>query len=163
MTQSNASERDDIASLKRLLVAERAVRFEAEAKATLAIAQVSGAEASIAHLKLAIEKMRSELYGSRSGRGHKLLEQMEFELEDIIATAAQDEEAAEMAAICAGLSIQAHQRRRSGQRPFPDHLPRERIIIPGRVEDIGGPVGYADFIKAIANPKHESHAEALDC
>ena len=132
MTPPNASEPDDIESLKRLLVAERAARFEAEAKAALATAQVSGAEAVIAHLKLAIEKMRRELYGSRSERGHKLLDQMEFELEDLEATAAEDKAAAEIAAMRAGLStlIPAH-RRRSGRRPFPDHLPRERVIIPG--------------------------------
>ncbi len=133
MTPSDASEPDDIESLRRLLVTERAARFEAEAKAAFAIAQVSGAEAVIAHLKLAIEKMRRELFGSRSERGHKLLDQMEFELEDLEATAAQDEAAAEMAAMRAGLPtlIPAHQRRRSGRRPFPDHLPRERVIIPG--------------------------------
>ena len=86
----------------------------------------------IAHLKLAIEKMRRALFGSRSERGHKLLEQMEFELEDLEATAAQDEAAAEMAAMRAGSTlIPAHRRRRSGRRPFPDHLPRERVIIPG--------------------------------
>ena len=133
MTPTDASEPDDLESLKRLLVVERAARFAAEAKAAFATAQVSGAEALIAHLKLAIEKMRRELFGSRSERGHKLLDQMEFELEDLEATAAQDEAAAEMAAMRAGLStlVPAHQRRRSGRRPFPDHLPRERIIIPG--------------------------------
>lgn len=133
MTPSDASDPDDIESLKRLLVTERAARFEAEAKAAFATAQVSGAEAIIAHLKLAIEKMRRELFGSRSERGHKLLDQMEFELEDLEATAAQDEAAAEMAAMRAGLLtlIPAHQRRRSGRRPFPDQLPRERVIIPG--------------------------------
>ena len=127
MTPPNASEPNDIESLRRLLVAERAARFEAEAKAALATAQMSGAEAVIAHLKLAIEKMRRELYGSRSERGHKLLDQMEFELEDLEATAAEDEAAAEIAAMRAGLStlIPAH-RRRSGRRPFPDHLPREK-------------------------------------
>ena len=132
MTPSDANDPDDLESLKRLLVAERAARFEAEAKAALATAQVSGAEAVIAHLKLAIEKMRRELYGSRSERGHKLLDQMEFELEDLEASAAEDEAAAEMAAMRAGLStpIPAH-RRPSGRRPFPDHLPRERVIIPG--------------------------------
>ncbi len=132
MTPSDAREPDDIESLKRLLVAERAARFDAEAKAALATAQASGAEAVIAHLKLAIEKMRRELYGSRSERGHKLLDQMEFELEDLEATAAEDEAAAEMAAMRAALStlIPTH-RRRSGRRPFPDHLPRERVIIPG--------------------------------
>jgi len=46
----------------------------------------SSTEALIAHLKLAIEKMRRELYGSRFERGRKLvdqqiLDQMELELE----------------------------------------------------------------------------------
>ena len=131
MTPSNVSDPDDLESLKRLLVIERAARFEAEAKAALAIAQVSGAEAMIAHLKLAIEKMRRELFGSRSERGHKLLDQMEFELEDLEATAAQDEAAAEMAATRADISLVSAHRRRSGRRPFPDHLPRERVVIPG--------------------------------
>ena len=38
-----------------------------------------------------------------------------------------------MAALRAGLPklIPGHQRRRSGRRPFPDHLPRDRIMIPG--------------------------------
>jgi hypothetical protein len=28
-------------------------------------------------------------------------------------------------------------------------------------EDVGGPWGYAEFLKAIADPKHESHAEMI--
>ncbi len=72
MMLMDASELDDLESLKQLLVIERAARFAAEAKAALATAQVSGAEATIAHLKLTIEKMRRELFGSRSERGHKL-------------------------------------------------------------------------------------------
>jgi transposase len=100
---------DDLGSLKRLLAAEHAARVDAEAKAASAeaaaaraTANVSGAEALIAHLKFAIEKMRRELYGSRSERGRKLvdqqvLDQMELELEDLEAAAAEDELAAEMA------------------------------------------------------------------
>jgi transposase len=75
---------NDLESLKRLLAMERAARIDAEAKAASAEAaaaraatNVSSAEALIAHLKLAIEKMRRELYGSRSERGRKLLDQME--------------------------------------------------------------------------------------
>ena len=70
---------DDLESLKRLLAIERAARIDAETKAASAeaaaaraAANVSSAEALIAHLKLAIEKMRRELYGSRSERGRKL-------------------------------------------------------------------------------------------
>jgi transposase len=65
--------RDDLESLKRLLAAERMARIDAEAKAAnveaaaaRAVANVSSAEAPITHLKLAIEKMRRELYGSHS-------------------------------------------------------------------------------------------------
>jgi transposase len=86
---------NDLESLKRLLAMERAARIDAEAKAASAEAaaaraatNVSSAEALIAHLKLAIEKMRRELYGSRSERGRKLLDQMELELEDLETTAA---------------------------------------------------------------------------
>lgn len=95
---------DDLESLKRLLALERAARIDAQAKAARAeaaaaraAANVSSAEALIAHLKLAIEKMRRELYGSRSERGRKLLDQMELELEDLEVTAAEDKIAADAA------------------------------------------------------------------
>ena len=102
------------------------------------MANVSSAEALIAHLKLAIEKMRRELYGSRSERGRKLVEsevldQMEFELEDLEAAAAEDEIAAEMAAARTGgetTLVPAHARRKPVRKPFSDHLPRERVIVP---------------------------------
>lgn len=132
---------DDLESLKRLLAMERAARIDAEAKAASAeaasaraAANVSSAEALIAHLKLAIEKMRRELYGSRSERGRKLLDQMERELEELEATAAEDEIAAKMAAAKAGGAatlIQAHARRKPVRKPFPDHRPRERAVVPG--------------------------------
>ena len=40
------------------------------------------AEALIAHLRLAIEKMRRELYGQRDKRKARLLDRMVFELEE---------------------------------------------------------------------------------
>jgi transposase len=129
---------DDLESLKRLLAAERMARIDAEAKAAnaeaaaaRALANVSSAEALITHLKLAIEKLRRELYGSHSERGRKLLDQMELELEDLEATAAEDEIAAEKATAKTGDAatlISAHTRRKPTRKPFPDHLPRERVI-----------------------------------
>ena len=94
---------------------ERAARIDAEAKATSAAANVSSAEALIAHLKLAIEKMRRELYGSRSEHGRKLLDQMELELEDVEAAAAEDEIAAKMGAIVSVLPANI-QDRDAGER-----------------------------------------------
>ena len=70
-------------------------------------------EALIAHQKLVIEKLRRELYGSRSERGRKLLDQMELELEEMEASARQDELAAERAAKAAGTDL------RSGAHPQP--------------------------------------------
>jgi transposase len=125
---------DDLESLKWLLAIERAARIDAEAKAARAAADVSSAEALIAHLKLAIEKMRRELYGSRSERGRKLLNQMELELEDLEAAATEDELAAEMAAAKTGGAttlVPEHARRKPVRKPFPAHLPRERVIVPG--------------------------------
>jgi transposase len=124
---------DDIAALKAALVAERAARIDAQAQAASATANMSSAEALVAHLKLVIEKMRRELYGSRSERGRKLLDQMELELEDLEASAAQDEIAAEMARRAAGATtlVPAHARAKPVRKAFPAHLPRERVVVPG--------------------------------
>ena len=131
---------DDIEMLKAALIIERAARIDAQAKTASAVAEalratanISSAEALIAHLKLVIEKMRRELYGSRSERGHKLLNQMELELEDLEASASQDEIAAELAQNAAGAvtTVPAHARRKPVRKPFPEHLQRERVIVPG--------------------------------
>ena len=85
----------------------------------------------IAHLRLAIEKMRRELYGQRSERRVHLLDQMEFELADLVATASEDELAAEADASAGGTPVAAFTRKRPSRKPFPEHLPRERIVVPG--------------------------------
>ncbi len=101
----------------------------AEAEVVRAVAVNSNADALIAHLKLEIEKLRRELYGSRSERKARLLDQMELQLEDLEAAATEDELAAERAA-AATPTVQAFTRQRPSRKPFPDHLPRERVIVP---------------------------------
>src|SRR5260370_11982468 len=121
---------EDVKRLKGLLAwrdggiaGERAARLAAEAEVARATAMVSSAEALIAHLRLAIEKMKRELYGARSERGRKLLDQMELELEELEATAAQEESAAAMTARNGATSIgPPHARRRPVRKPLPDHL-----------------------------------------
>ena len=109
-------------------LAERAARVEAEAVAARAQAVNTSTEALIAHLKLEIEKLRRELYGHRSERKARLLEQMELQLEDLEAAATEDELAAEKAA-ARTQTIQSFQRKRPSRKPFPAHLPRERVVI----------------------------------
>ena len=132
MTNAPDSYPDEIATLKAALIAERAARLDAEAKAARATANMSSAEAVIAHQKLVIEKLKRELYGSRSERTRKLLDQMELELEEMEASVREDEIAAEMAAKASGATpIAAHTRKKPVRKPFPEHLPRERVIVPG--------------------------------
>ena len=123
----------DLASAHAMIVAERAARIAAQAELTDARAEAANAqadltssEALIAHLKLAIEKLRRELYGTRSERKARLLDQMELKLEELEAAASEDERAAQQASTEA---VRSFERRRPSRRPFPDHLPRERVVI----------------------------------
>lgn len=110
-----------------MILAERAARLEAEAAAARARAASSSTDALIARLKLEIEKLRRELYGTRSERKARLLEQLEMQLEDLEADATEDELAAGIAA--RATSVAAFQRKRPARQPFPDHLPRERVVV----------------------------------
>jgi transposase len=125
----------DLAAAHAMILAERNARVMAEAdavaakaKAANAQADLSSSEALIAHLKLEIEKLRREIYGTGSERKARLLEQMELQLEDLEAAATEDELAAEKAA-ARTQTVQSFQRRRPARKPFPDHLPRVRVVI----------------------------------
>src|SRR5579859_3849303 len=118
----------DLAAAHAMILAERAGRLEAEAVAARAQAVNSNTEALIAHLKLEIEKLRRELYGNSSERKARLLAQMELQLEDLEATATEDELAAEQAAV-GTRTVRSFQRKRPSRKSFPDHLPRERVVI----------------------------------
>jgi transposase len=110
----------DIEALRRALAA-------AEARAQRAEAEASNAEAMIAALKLMVEKLRRELYGQRSERKARLLDQLELELEELEAKASEDELAAEAAAQTT--EVKAFTRKKPSRKPFPAHLPRERVVV----------------------------------
>ncbi|MBV9828352.1 MAG: transposase, partial [Alphaproteobacteria bacterium] len=80
----------------------------------------------IAHYKLLMAKLRREQYGQSSERTRKLLDQLELQLEEAVATAAADEAMAP-----AGSTVHPFTRRKPVRAPFPAHLPRERVVIPG--------------------------------
>lgn len=121
---------EDIAVLKAALaVAERRAAL-AEADAAHAKAKASGIEALVAYLKLQIEKLKRELYGTRSERTARLLDQLELQLEDAEAALSEDELAAEQAAAKTATVASFERRRHGGRKPFPEHLPRERVVVP---------------------------------
>ncbi len=102
---------------------------EAEARAAVAVAKVSDAEAEIAFLKLTIKKLQREIHGQRSERKQRLLDQLELQLDELEASATEDELAAELAA-SATTEVKGFRRRRPSRKPFPAHLPRERVVVP---------------------------------
>ena len=118
----------EIARLRAELAASDARARVAEAELAEARAVVSTSEAMIAHLRLEIAKLRREQYGHSSERRARLIEQMELQLEDLEAAATEDEIASERAA-ARTTTVAAFERRRPARKPFPEHLPRERVVI----------------------------------
>jgi hypothetical protein len=88
-------------------------------EAARARAVASGGEAVIVTLRLEIEKLRRALYGRRSERRAWLLDQLELQLEELEATAGEDDLAAERAATRAGTAPPPA--RRPSRKPFPAH------------------------------------------
>ena len=99
---------DDIDALRAALAAERAARQQAEAM--------------VAHLKLLIARMKRERFGQSAERG-RLLDQLELQLEELEASASEDEAAAVLRTTVVA-------RRKPVRAPLPTHLPRERVVIP---------------------------------
>ena len=119
---------DDIDALKAALIAARTEAAAEKARAVAAVAELAQGRALIAHLNLEIEKLRRTIYGPRSERTARLLDQMELQLEEAEADATEDELVAEQAK--RSTIVKSFERKRTSRKPFPDHLPRERVVIP---------------------------------
>jgi transposase len=96
----------------------------------VANAKASDDQALIAHQQLQIAKLTRELYGQHSERSVRLLDQMELAFEELESSATEDELAAERAA-SKTTNVVAFTRKRPSRQPFPEHLPRERVVEPG--------------------------------
>ena len=134
---------DDIEALKAALLSARtqaqtavaqvavAVTAKDAIAAELAVAKARASEdlALIAHQKLRIAKLERQIYGPRSERSARLIEQMELQLEESEAGATEDELAAERA-LAKITTVSAFTRKRPTERhTFPEHLPRERVVV----------------------------------
>jgi transposase len=106
---------DDIASLKALVLAERAARRTVQLE--------------IEMLRLQIAKLRREQYGVSSERSARLIEQLELALHEHEETAAQESTAAAIASPD-NVAVRSFHRRKPARRPLPAHLPRERVVHP---------------------------------
>src|SRR5258706_13241168 len=112
MALDPASLPNDIAALKALLIA--------------ADARAIDLDGQIAQLKLTIAKMRRNNFGASSEKGARLLDQLELQLDELVASAAE----AKAAAVIAQQTPPPTdaEREKPARRPLPAHLPRERVV-----------------------------------
>ncbi|HEX4238556.1 MAG TPA: IS66 family transposase [Xanthobacteraceae bacterium] len=101
---------DDSAELKAALIETRA--------------KLVGAQALIEHLQLVIAKMKREMFGPRAERSQRLIDQLELQLEELAAAAAEDE------AKAARVHVRGFTRPAATRRNFPADLPRRRVVHP---------------------------------
>lgn len=87
---------DDKAELKAALIETRA--------------KLSGAVAMIEHLQLVIAKMKREMFGPRSERSQRLIDQLELQLEELAAGVGEDAAKSEAPVIAVQGLIGARQR-----------------------------------------------------
>src|SRR3979411_1360135 len=101
----------NVEALKRLLLARDAELVQARA-------DKSGAEALISHLRLTSEKLKREIFGPRNERKARLIDQMELELEELEAAAAEDKLIAEKASENTTTVVRAFTRNKPSRKPF---------------------------------------------
>src|ERR1017187_7064194 len=130
---------DDIDALKAVLMVERAKGLEVTAELAVARAKASEDVALIAQQKLRIAKLERQVYGQRSEGSARLIEQLALTFEELEASATEDELAAEKA-VARTTTVAGFTRKRPERNAFPDHLPRERVVIdpPTACECCGG-------------------------
>jgi transposase len=114
-------------NIKRSTTLDQAVQRALLAEAALANQIAINAEkaATIAKLEWELAQMRRQLYGPRKERSRQLIDQLALGFEDAQANAAEAEAVAEEAS--ARAKVAAHERKRPARKPFPEHLPRERV------------------------------------
>src|ERR1700680_5141332 len=93
-------------------------------------AKASDDQAVNVHQQLQIAKLTRQLYGQRSERTLRLLDQMELALEELESSTTEDEIAAERA-VAKTTNVVAFTRKRPARQPLPEHLLRERVVEPG--------------------------------
>lgn len=117
----------EIAVLRTALAAAEARATAAERELTQSRAVISASDDMIRHLRLEIAKLRREQFGPSSERRARLIEQLEMQLEDLEVDIAADRAKAEAEAPRS--LVDAFERRRPSRKPFPEHLPCERVVV----------------------------------
>ena len=118
----------EVAALKAALATAQAKGLQVAAELEVARAKASEDMALIAHQKLRIAKLERQVYGQRSERSVRLIDQLSLTFEELEAGATEDELAAE-AAVARTTNVAGFTRKRPERNTFPDGLPLERVVI----------------------------------
>ena len=81
---------DDITALKAALASERAKALDIAAELAVARAKASEDNALIAQQKLRIAKLERQIYGQRSERSSRLIDQLALTFEELESSATED-------------------------------------------------------------------------
>jgi len=128
MDAARAALAEENAALKAALTVAQTKGLEVAAELAVARAKASEDMALIAQQKLRIAKLERQVYGQRSERSARLIDQLALSFEDLEASATEDELAAEKA-VAKTTTVAGFTRKRPERDTFPDHLPRERVVI----------------------------------
>lgn len=120
---------EDIEALKAEVIAAQTRAMALEAELAVANARNSEDAATILRLKHQIARLNRESKGPSSERAKRLTDQLELELEDAEATATEDDLLAEIA-VAKTINVAGFTRKKPSRKPFPEHLPRTRIVHP---------------------------------
>jgi transposase len=139
MDAARAALTQENAALKAALAVARTKGLEVAAELAVALAKASEDAALIARQTLRIAKLERQVYGQKSERSARLIDQLALTFEELEASATEDELAAEQAA-AKTTTVAGFTRKRAERNTFPDHLPRERVVIdpPTACECCGG-------------------------
>src|SRR6202045_3008116 len=113
---------------KEALATERAKALDIAAELAVVRAKASEDSALIVQQKLRIAKLERQIYGQRSVRSSRLIDQLALTFEELGASSSEDELAAERA-VARPTTVRGFTRTRPDRNTFPDHLPRERVVI----------------------------------
>jgi transposase len=140
MEPKSAPSQDEIDALKLALATRTMERDVSAAELAVARAKASDDKALIAHQALRIAKLERQIYGTRSERTARLIDQLELDLEEAEAAATEDELAAEKALAKTTTVAGFVRKRPTARTTFPEGLSCERNVIdaPTVCECCGG-------------------------
>jgi transposase len=119
---------DDVDALKAALMIERARTREVVVERDVGAAELAVARAKASADMALIAHQKLRIYGPRSERSDRLIDQLALQFEELEASATEDELAAEIA-VAKTTAVAGFRRKRPERNTFPEHLPRERVVI----------------------------------